>query len=209
MAALHSFAAEAFTLLALGIVVIGFRTYARAKQEGIRNLKIDDYLMLLVIVPYTMEIVLAYTVGARFYGLANNAMTDEQRAALSPSSEEYKWRHNGLSAYQARINVGFVLIAVTYIAIIASIFCGCQPFHNLWQIDPDPGNLCQPASSKLLIFLVVTLNIVTDIYLMAIPIPVLWKANVPKFKKLVLLLLFSGGVFVMVAGILRCVLILK
>lgn len=93
MAALHSFAAEAFTLLALGIVVIGFRTYARAKQEGIRKLKMDDYLMLLVIIPYTTEIVLAYTVGARFYGLANNAMTDEQRAALSPGSEEYKWRH--------------------------------------------------------------------------------------------------------------------
>ncbi|KAH6951140.1 hypothetical protein BKA56DRAFT_505876 [Ilyonectria sp. MPI-CAGE-AT-0026] len=246
MAALHSFAAEAFTLLALGIVVIGFRTYARAKQEGIRNLKMDDYLMLLVIIPYTTEIVLAYTVGARFYGLANNAMTDEQRAALSPGSEEYKWRHkssrvngskiqiagwavyasvlwlikssmcafyirltNGLRAYRTRINVGFVLIAVTYIAIMASIFFGCQPFHNLWQIDPDPGNLCQPASSKLLIFLVVTLNIVTDIYLMAIPIPVLWKAKVPKFKKLMLVLLFSGGVFVMVAGILRCVLILK
>lgn len=93
MSALYSFAAEAFTLLALGIVVISLRTYARAEQEGIRNLMIDDYLMLLVIIPYTTEIVLAYTVGAQFHGLANNAMTTEQRAALSPGSEEYKWRH--------------------------------------------------------------------------------------------------------------------
>lgn len=93
MSALHSFAVEAFTLLALGIAVIGFRTYARARQEGIRNLNMDDYIMLFVTIPYTAEIVLAYTVGARFYGLANNAMTDEQRAALSPDSDEYKWRH--------------------------------------------------------------------------------------------------------------------
>ncbi|RSL42511.1 hypothetical protein CEP54_015456 [Fusarium duplospermum] len=116
---------------------------------------------------------------------------------------------NGLVQYRARINLGFVLIAITYIAIMASIFLGCRPFHRFWQIYPDPGNLCQPATSKLFIFLVLTLNIVTDIYLIAIPIPVLWRAKLPKFKKIVLIILFSGGVFVMVAGILRCVLILK
>lgn len=113
---------------------------------------------------------------------------------------------------------------------MAAISLGCQPFHRLWQIGPDPGSeylvfyyismicvsltflfkdLCQPAVSKLLIFLVVTLNVVTDIYLMAILIPALWKAKVAKVKKVILVLLFSGGIFVMVAGILRCVLILK
>ncbi|KAH7112389.1 hypothetical protein EDB81DRAFT_848883 [Dactylonectria macrodidyma] len=241
MAALHSFVAEAFTLLALGIFFIGLRTYARAKHQGIRNLKIDDYLMILVAIPYTTEILLAYTVGARFYGLANNSMTEEQRAALPPESNEYNWRVNGskiqiagwavytsvlwliksaicafyirltsgLAEYRVRIKIGFILIAATYFAIMASIFFGCRPFHKLWQIQPDPGNFCQPASSKLLIFLVVTLNIITDIYLMIIPIPVLWKAKVPRLKKVMLVLLFSGGIFVMVAGILRCILILK
>lgn len=89
------------------------------------------------------------------------------------------------------------------------VSCSSFPPEHLRLLTLLFKDLCQPASSKLLIFLVVTLNIVTDIYLMAIPIPVLWKAKVPKFKKLMLVLLFSGGVFVMVAGILRCVLILK
>lgn len=43
---------------------------------------------------------------------------------------------------------------------------------------------------------------------MSIPIPMLWHASLPKAKKGGLILLFSGGLFVTMAGILRCVLIL-
>lgn len=35
----------------------------------------------------------------------------------------------------------------------------------------------------------------------------LWKARLPWWEKIELLVLFSGGIFVMAAGILRCVLI--
>ena len=35
-----------------------------------------------------------------------------------------------------------------------------------------------------------------------------WKAQIPIKRKIQLLVLFSGGIFVMAAGILRCVLIL-
>ncbi|KAM5344433.1 hypothetical protein ACJ41O_012969 [Fusarium nematophilum] len=236
-----SFAAEAFTLLSVGIFIIFLRTYARVKQVGVRNFEADDYLMLLVIVPYTIETALAYTVGARYHGYTNSAMTDEERAALSPDSDEYNWRVGGskiqvagwvmyasvlwvikgalcafyfrltagLTSYKTRIRVGFGLIVTTYITIVCCVLFSCQPFHRFWQINPNPGNLCQPASSKLYIFIIVTLNIITDTYLLLIPIPMLWGARIPKVKKYGLVVLFSGGIFVMVAGLLRCVLILK
>ncbi|KAH8665495.1 hypothetical protein BGZ61DRAFT_538462 [Ilyonectria robusta] len=239
--AVTSFAAEAFTLLSLGICIIFLRTYARIRQVGIRNFEADDYLMLLVIIPYTIETALAYTVGAKYNGLTNSAMTDEQRAALSPDSKEYHDRiggskiqvagwtmyatvlwviksalcafyfrlTHGLAGYKIKIYIGIGLIASTYIAIVASLLFSCRPFHHFWQINPNPGNLCQPASSKLYIFLIVALNIVTDLYLILIPIPMLWGAQIPKVKKIGLVVLFSGGIFVMVAGLLRCVLILK
>lgn len=57
--------------------------------------------------------------------------------------------------------------------------------------------------------MVVSLNIISDVYLLLIPIPMLWGAHIPKIKKIGLIVLFSGGIFVMVAGLLRCVLILK
>ena len=44
---------------------------------------------------YALEVGAAYMVGARFRGLANNSMTDEQRVSLSPHSEEYRLRVGG------------------------------------------------------------------------------------------------------------------
>lgn len=44
------FVTEAFTLLAVAIVLIALRTYARATSAGIRNFELDDYLMLVAAV---------------------------------------------------------------------------------------------------------------------------------------------------------------
>ncbi|KAJ5409119.1 hypothetical protein N7509_003002 [Penicillium cosmopolitanum] len=234
------FNTEAFTLLAVAIVVIGLRTTARWVMVGPRNFQADDYLMLLACVVYGLETGAAYMVGAWFMGLANNSMTDEQRRTLSHSSEEYRLRVGGskvqvtgwslytlllwllktcmaifysrltagLINMRVRIHVAYGLIAATYIATICSIIFGCFPLHKNWQIYPNPGNHCQPAVSNIDIYVTVVLNVATDIYLISIPAPMLFKARLRWREKLELLVLFSGGLFVMMAGILRCVLIL-
>ena len=46
-------------------------------------------------VVYGLETGAAYCVGAWWKGLANNHMTDDQRAALSPDSEEFRLRVGG------------------------------------------------------------------------------------------------------------------
>lgn len=43
----ENFIAEAFSLLAIGLVVIAFRLYSRVLTVGIRNLAADDYLMII------------------------------------------------------------------------------------------------------------------------------------------------------------------
>jgi hypothetical protein len=68
-------------------------------------------------------------------------------------------------------------------------------------------DFCQPAISRIDIFVTVVLNVLTDVYLMCIPLPMLWTSSLRPLKKAGLILLFSGGLFVTVAGILRCVLI--
>lgn len=47
MAAVEKFNVEAFTLLAIAIVVTGLRTYARVTAVGWRRLQADDYLVLV------------------------------------------------------------------------------------------------------------------------------------------------------------------
>ena len=43
----ENFVAEAFTLLAIGLIVIGLRLYSRCLSVGFRRLAPDDYLMII------------------------------------------------------------------------------------------------------------------------------------------------------------------
>ncbi|KAK8009807.1 Glucan 4-alpha-glucosidase [Apiospora arundinis] len=202
------FTIEAFALLGIGLAVIGLRTYWRLSTVGIRNLKADDYLVLLAAVwgssadlPYSD--IPGILCGKLWHGLANNGMTDDERRLLDPSSEEYR----------LRIYVGFALITSTWIAVLFSILFSCQPLEKNWQIYPDPGSMartgsyfmdittnqdadfCQPAISKVDIFVTVVLNVVTDLYLLTTPIPMLWQSSIKPVKKAALIVMFSGRGF--------------
>ncbi|KAH8729206.1 hypothetical protein BGZ61DRAFT_515353 [Ilyonectria robusta] len=232
---------EACIYLGISIIVIGFRTFCRTKQGGFRNLQADDYLMLILIIPLSGETFLGYTVGTWYHGLTNSGMTDEQRAALSPDSDEYKWRVGGsknqvigwsvyttvmwiikasmcafylrltagLMRYKTRVYLGFAFIVVSYIMAMCCILFSCQPMHKLWQINPYPGNLCTPAVNKLNVYMIMFLNLFTDIYLIMIPIPMLLGAQIARARKAGLVVIFSGGIFVIVAGLLRSIFILQ
>lgn len=52
------------------------------------------------------------------------------------------------------------------------------------------------------------MNTATDFYLMAIPLPMVFKSGLPKRKKVILFIMFSGGFLAMTFGILRCASIL-
>ncbi|KAI5455663.1 hypothetical protein BGZ63DRAFT_418190 [Mariannaea sp. PMI_226] len=235
------FTIEAFTLLGLGLSIIGLRIYARSEARTFRHLELDDYFMVVAAFLYSTETALAYTVGAYWNGLANNGMSSHERETLDQESLEYSLRVNGsktqiagwvvyvtllwilkasmcyffmrltegLPVYRLRVYIAYILISTTWVVVILSILLGCQPFHKNWQINPDPGNHCQPAVSKINLFVTVILNGLTDIYLLSIPVLIFSLARLPILKKLGLIALLSGGVFVMAAGILRCVLILS
>ncbi|TPX07712.1 uncharacterized protein E0L32_010608 [Thyridium curvatum] len=232
------FATEAFTLLGVGICVVALRTYSRIGQVGIRKFQPDDYLMLVAACIYTIETTMAYEVSVKWHGIANNAMTETQRAWLISAEDgwEYQSRVSGsklqvalwliytlllwiLKAamcvfyirltdgldYSRRINFGFIFIICSWITVVFVILLGCFPLHQNWQIYPNPGRHCQPAESRANLFVTLTLNVLTDIYLMTIPIPMVWTARLRPARKAGLILLFSGGLFVMGAGVMRCV----
>ncbi|KAI1207526.1 uncharacterized protein F4807DRAFT_452868 [Annulohypoxylon truncatum] len=239
-AAMLQFTIEAWTLLSIGIVVTMLRTYARIKAVGFKGLQADDYLVWIGAIFYAIETSLAYSVGHVAQGLANNGMTDAQRAALSPDSAEFKTRVIGskiqlagwssysvllwslkasllvfymrLTAglkktYLIRIYIGFGLLGASFVTILMNLFLACRPFHLYWQINPDPGNTCQPAISNQIIWVYLSMNVITDLYLISIPVPMLWQSSLRPVKKFGLILLFSGGLFVVACAILRCALI--
>lgn len=117
---------------------------------------------------------------------------------------------------------------MTYIATALNILLSCQPFEKYWQINPDPGSkcepqssisippisscptdLCTPSNSRVWVLVTVILNILTDVYLLFIPLPLLWTVNIDLKRKIPLMALFSGATFVMIAGIIRAVTIMN
>lgn len=47
---MDNFTSEAFTLLGVGIGVVGLREYARIAKVGFGGLAVDDYLMVVAVV---------------------------------------------------------------------------------------------------------------------------------------------------------------
>ncbi|KAF4345625.1 integral membrane protein PTH11 [Fusarium beomiforme] len=231
---------EQFILLSLGLVTIGVRMGVRTRQVGFGGWQLDDYLMPFTGIVFTAETVAAYLVGAKFQGLTNSYMTEEERANIDLNGREHYNRvwgskiqvigwsfyacilwslkfcvtafygrlTSGLTHLKARVTIAYIILGVSYAVVALTILLSCQPFHHFWQVSPDPGLLCQPTKSPAYVLVVVIPNILTDIYLLSIPLPLLWGVNISLRRRLTLMLLFSGALFIMMAGTIRAVTIL-
>ncbi|KID80978.1 polyketide synthetase PksP [Metarhizium guizhouense ARSEF 977] len=105
--------------------------------------------------------------------------------------------------YAIRIYIGFGLVIASWITVLVNLFLACRPFHKYWQVQPDPGNTCQPTVSYQIVWVNLSLNVFTDLYLISIPVPLLWQSSMRTIKKIGLILLFSGGLLVAACAILR------
>ncbi|KAI1076863.1 hypothetical protein F5B20DRAFT_554064 [Whalleya microplaca] len=110
-------------------------------------------------------------------------------------------------SYIIRIYIGFGLIMASFLAATLTLFLTCRPFHKYWQIYPEPGNKCQPAISNRVVWVYGSMNIITDLYLISIPVPMLWQSSLRPLKKSWLIVLFSGGIFITVCAVIRAALI--
>ncbi|KAM0698362.1 hypothetical protein Q7P36_001828 [Cladosporium allicinum] len=114
----------------------------------------------------------------------------------------------GINHLEIRVKMGYGILLVTYLAVALTILCSCQPFHHFWQVSPDPGQMCQATNSPAYVLTVLVLNIITDAYLLSIPLPLLWGVDTTLRRRLTLMLLFSGAVFIILAGTIRAITIL-
>ncbi|KAL2260410.1 hypothetical protein VTK26DRAFT_5590 [Humicola hyalothermophila] len=230
---------EAYVLLSLVVVIISARMIYRIRTVGFRGLALDDYLMPLGGILCIVDLIAAIFVVTKADGLTNSYMTPEERASLSPDSEEWDKRVLGskiqvfgwtfyaaslwciklcvavfysrltakIAHLQLRVYIAYAFVIGTFIITACLLLFGCRPMSKYWQIYPDPG-ICQPTNSKLYVFSVMIPDILTDLYLLSIPLPLLWSINLSVRKKLILTVLFSGVIFVIMAAIIRGVVIL-
>ncbi|MCJ1369066.1 hypothetical protein MMC20_000274 [Loxospora ochrophaea] len=78
----------------------------------------------------------------------------------------------------------------SYVAVSVVTFSECRPFSGYWTVLPDPGVCCR-AQLQLMTYGV--LNIITDLMLIFLPLPLLLKIKLPFAQKFQLFFLFSLG----------------
>jgi hypothetical protein len=66
----------------------------------------------------------------------------------------------------------------------------------------------QPAVSKTVIAVTFAANLLTDPYLILIPIPMLWRSSLKLLKKIATTIVLSAGVFILVCATLKSVFLL-
>lgn len=79
-------------------------------------------------------------------------------------------------------------------------------YTSKFMSNPVATDDCSQNRSKY--YALVTTNVATDIVIMALPIPLLWKLQVNLRKKLGFSLIFCGGIFIVVCTLLRCIICL-
>ncbi|KAM3425471.1 hypothetical protein BST61_g7417 [Cercospora zeina] len=93
--------------------------------------------------------------------------------------KRYEWTLQGIR----------IFLVLTFGAVVISTVSECTPFDHFWQVDPDPGPQCRQGFVQLLVM--GCCDIVTDILLVAFPIPVVLASGQNWKRKLQMVLLFA------------------
>ncbi|KAE8445190.1 hypothetical protein EG329_013687 [Mollisiaceae sp. DMI_Dod_QoI] len=221
----RALAVQSWTLYGVGMFLILLRVYARIHRLGLKGLQIDDYLMILAGGLYTMLIVCLNVISS---GGGSNLYLPSEFVTFTPTDiqERIKGSKIVIVSEQAMLNVIYTIKAcmlimysrltlglqvqklVFYLAIYVSIgwiateiafFTACRPFKGYWAMPP-PNPQCTTLQHYAIVQ--ACFNISSDTLMLFIPLPLITKLNMPIKQKVVLTLIFSMGVFVILAAIL-------
>jgi hypothetical protein len=92
-------------------------------------------------------------------------------------------------SYELALLAVRVVLVTTFAAVVISDLVECQPFTHYWQVLPDPGGQCRQGYAQLLTMAIC--NILTDLLLIIIPVPVILGSSMSRKRKFRLVLLFS------------------
>lgn len=101
------------------------------------------------------------------------------RRVFSPS-KRMKWA----------ISAGIYVIVAAYAGVFFSTVFECIPVQKLWHPELH-GHCMRP---KVLPYASGAINVISDIYVLVIPIPCIWELNLKLYRKLRVLLIFGLGV---------------
>ncbi|KAF4304744.1 hypothetical protein GTA08_BOTSDO07672 [Botryosphaeria dothidea] len=228
----RNFILEQWLEYAIGQAVFVLRFYARWKTHGFEGYSWDDLFAGLSMIFYTfdpalLQVVITHgsSVGLDEKSAQMLAGNEATIATLAKGSKALFaawftyvtliWTLKGqVLGYYNKLTAGTwqhkwvkvmsVLSFLSWLVLILLIFCRCTPIQRNWQIVPYAGDHCTRTSSTVVTLMV--LNILNDIGLVLIPANVLWSAQIPLRRKLLIALLLSSSFFIIACALLRGIL---
>lgn len=101
--------------------------------------------------------------------------------------------------YEWGLRVIRIFLVVTFVAVVIATLAECQPFTHYWQVIPTPEPRCRQGYAQLITMGVA--DIITDVLLIAFPIPIIIRSGMPMKRKISLVGLFSmSGVLIVITG---------
>ncbi|KAK5138313.1 hypothetical protein LTR08_003374 [Meristemomyces frigidus] len=224
---------EIYGLYAAGVTILVLRFLVRLRVAGIRNFQGDDYISFIIFALHTADaasVSLVYLRGSNVdYTPDELAEFDHGRLAdiiFGSKMELLAWyTYTALTwalkacllCFFNRLTLGLQMrpfvkalayaCGITYVAVLMTISCACHPIRLNWQVTPYPPKQCTLRPQNVIVS--AALNVVTDGAMLCIPMPLLWKLQVPLRKKIKLAIVLSSGVIVITAALVRVVETLK
>ncbi|ODM15892.1 hypothetical protein SI65_08733 [Aspergillus cristatus] len=225
--------AECFAEYAIGTCFLLLRLFARVRMAGVCSLQLDDAFAVMAIIFFTLQTAIIYLLGVFGNNIGLNTVTamqvpDSQVPKLELGSKLafmnwiwymcYIWclkgvllcLYNKLTQGTRRQHLVWAASAfcfLTWLVCILTHICICTPITRNWQIKPYAGDSCTIRGPLYIVIAV--MNVISDIIIILIPIPILVKLQVPLHRKAILTAMFSSGIFIMICTILRAYYSLK
>lgn len=221
--------AESWTWYAVVAFVILLRFISRAMLlEGFKHFQLEDYLMILTFGFYTN---LTVWINIQTKHPRTNILPDTGIAGLSPADIQdrvygskvtfiteqsmilIQWGCKAcLILFYYRLTQGlkvqnYVKIVMGYIAfgwiVVEVFFYGiwCRPFLNYFVVKESNSPQCETSGHHLIMSYV--FNVSTDVLMLLIPLPILYRSQLAWKKKIILCGIFSLGLFVILAATLN------
>ncbi|PSN73842.1 hypothetical protein BS50DRAFT_1473 [Corynespora cassiicola Philippines] len=209
--------ATSTALTVLSIIIVGLRTFTRTSI--VRNFGKDDCAMIVATVwtiGYLIAIFVLKDNGMGFSGgaLSLEQMTNQIKTTLAIEIIYY------LVVFSIKLSIlffylrlaadkklkyltlGTIAVLCTFV-VICVIVClaQCIPLHKFWDFTGTVAGNC--INTTAFFYSTSTFNILTDIWILALPIPTLLRIQRPKHEKVVLVFVFGLGALSCIASIVR------
>ncbi|KAJ5179211.1 hypothetical protein N7492_002421 [Penicillium capsulatum] len=195
---------ETFVEYAIGMSFFLARLGARLHVSGFDGLRLDDAFAVAAMIFWTLQTAIIYVLN--LYG--SNIGLDTQTAMLVPASQFPKMILGSKLAFMnwiwymcyiwcckgVLLCLYFKLTQGTWHRKLVWGSVGFCVFTATGKFNPTPGPLY---------IVIAVFNVLSDILILIIPIPILTKLQVPLQRKLILAVMFSSGIFIMICTILR------